>query len=122
MLPRLNLRLIQITCTALEPCVNKKSPSLRGLPTSFGPSSYNPMSDAEEALANQLETARLNSKAASCYTCGKSPAPGSKLLTCARCRVANYCSSACQKMDWKKGHKNNCGTLKQSADAWKSPA
>ncbi|KDR68267.1 hypothetical protein GALMADRAFT_146498 [Galerina marginata CBS 339.88] len=55
-----------------------------------------------------------------CWTCGKDASklgPGQQLKVCARCkpigRTIFYCSSECQKHDWKHGnprpHKNICG-------------
>jgi hypothetical protein len=43
-----------------------------------------------------------------CITCGKQVARGGgKLLRCSACHIARYCSTSCQKSDWKK-HKQNC--------------
>ena len=42
-----------------------------------------------------------------CRNCSK-PAIGIKLLKCARCQQAYYCSKECQKIDWKSGHKTVC--------------
>ncbi|KAF8597206.1 hypothetical protein BDV93DRAFT_404146, partial [Ceratobasidium sp. AG-I] len=41
-----------------------------------------------------------------CWSCGGPGQP--KLLTCAKCKKARYCSSACQLKDWKAGHKQDC--------------
>lgn len=38
-----------------------------------------------------------------CYRCGK----GGELMRCARCKKVLYCSSECQKADWR-GHKLEC--------------
>ncbi|KAJ7074572.1 hypothetical protein C8F01DRAFT_971053 [Mycena amicta] len=35
-----------------------------------------------------------------CDTCSKAPSPGEPLKTCAKCRIARYCSHRCQKSDW----------------------
>ncbi|KAF8597207.1 hypothetical protein BDV93DRAFT_527568 [Ceratobasidium sp. AG-I] len=43
-----------------------------------------------------------------CWSCGGPGQP--KLLTCAKCKKARYCSSACQLKDWKAGHKQDCKT------------
>ncbi|KAJ1446026.1 hypothetical protein M885DRAFT_276431 [Pelagophyceae sp. CCMP2097] len=49
-----------------------------------------------------------------CHMCRHCSTPqlslpaGTKLLQCARCSFAYYCSKACQKADWKAGHKAVC--------------
>ena len=42
-----------------------------------------------------------------CETCGKKEGPDTHLLKCARCRHTVYCSTSCQKKDWKE-HKKVC--------------
>ncbi len=42
-----------------------------------------------------------------CNKCGKEESGVLKLLKCSRCRMAVYCSQACQKGDWK-SHKLRC--------------
>jgi hypothetical protein len=44
---------------------------------------------------------------AACSTCGVKTG----VLTCKGCRVAKYCCAACQKKDWKSGHKHQCAWL-----------
>ncbi|KAF4686822.1 Zinc finger MYND domain-containing protein 15, partial [Perkinsus olseni] len=39
------------------------------------------------------------------------------LRTCSRCKVARYCSSQCQAMDWKAGHKRECCIIGRLLDA-----
>ncbi|CAB9518656.1 expressed unknown protein [Seminavis robusta] len=39
-----------------------------------------------------------------CFECGE---PNAK-LRCSRCKLAKYCSPACQRADWKKSHKQLC--------------
>lgn len=40
-----------------------------------------------------------------------------KLLRCAQCGLVYYCSSQCQKVDWKMGHKGLCKNLQEWRDA-----
>jgi len=42
-----------------------------------------------------------------CAACGKSPATGTLLKQCTRCRIANYCSRDCHVKDWPE-HKKVC--------------
>lgn len=44
-----------------------------------------------------------------CYNCSSS-VERNKMLTCARCGEAHYCSRSCQKADWPK-HKERCENL-----------
>lgn len=45
-----------------------------------------------------------------CHHCGKDKKEdGKELMKCSRCRIARYCSSECQRGDWKE-HKKVCGT------------
>lgn len=45
-----------------------------------------------------------------CHNCGKDKKEdGKELMKCSRCRIARYCSSECQRGDWKE-HKKVCGT------------
>ncbi|KAJ7126432.1 hypothetical protein C8R43DRAFT_706866 [Mycena crocata] len=39
-----------------------------------------------------------------CYSCNK---PGNPLRTCGKCKIARYCSTACQKSNWEV-HKQTC--------------
>ncbi|KAJ1486701.1 hypothetical protein T484DRAFT_2298631 [Baffinella frigidus] len=46
-----------------------------------------------------------------CLECGTPTPDGKKPFVCGRCKVAVYCSAACQKAHWKKeddGHKGEC--------------
>ena len=45
-----------------------------------------------------------------CGTCGTKEG---KLRVCAACGVVRYCSPACQKKDWKEGHRDACAQLKE---------
>jgi len=53
-----------------------------------------------------------------CNVCSaRKSSDGKPLQKCAGCKVALYCSSACQKKDWKKGHKQSCPQLKDGQSA-----
>ena len=61
-------------------------------------------------------------KMGQCYNPGCSH-PGrkverSKMFTCTRCGVANYCSFECQRADWKR-HKHSCGNIAEMKAAFK---
>ncbi|KAF1922016.1 hypothetical protein BDU57DRAFT_511119 [Ampelomyces quisqualis] len=48
-------------------------------------------------------------RGALCFRCFE---PADKILKCAGCRRAGYCSQACQKLDWIAVHKKQCKVLK----------
>lgn len=54
---------------------------------------------------------------ASCQHCNLKK---DRLLRCSRCQNAFYCSAACQKADWKAGHRKKCsrGSPTQAEEAW----
>jgi hypothetical protein len=47
----------------------------------------------------------------SCIICSIEASPDVLLQYCARCQSAMYCSKACQRIDWKKQHKQICKLL-----------
>jgi hypothetical protein len=55
-------------------------------------------------------------KAGFCFYCKKEQADASKLLRCSRCKICNYCSTQCQKADWK-DHKQICNVLAAGSQA-----
>jgi hypothetical protein len=48
-----------------------------------------------------------------CHHCGKTPAPGTKLQACGRCKQGCYCNRDCQAADWPE-HKAVCKVFEQS--------
>ncbi|GAQ79709.1 hypothetical protein KFL_000360260 [Klebsormidium nitens] len=50
-----------------------------------------------------------------CWQCRKE---GTALMKCAKCEKARYCSKACQKADWKSGHRDECEARKYSFAHW----
>jgi hypothetical protein len=43
-----------------------------------------------------------------CTTCGKVKMRALELKVCSGCKMAEYCSTECQTIDWKNGHKKQC--------------
>lgn len=50
-----------------------------------------------------------------CLECGEEETDELKLLRCAQCKTARYCSKECQKANWRAGHKQLCKS--RSADS-----
>jgi hypothetical protein len=48
-----------------------------------------------------------------CLACSQLPRLGGKLLACARCGSAKYCSKACQEAHWPT-HKSRCKEQRQA--------
>jgi hypothetical protein len=64
--------------------------------------------EGQKRLQDMID--RRISASRACWRCGAAEDLSlGKLLTCARCRMAVYCSRACQKRHWKDGgHKGEC--------------
>ncbi|KIW31445.1 uncharacterized protein PV07_03095 [Cladophialophora immunda] len=59
--------------------------------------------------------ANLDPKKQGCWGCNGHVSESQKLLKCGGCKVAQYCSKACQVKDWKQGrHKLVCKAMKLS--------
>ncbi|KZW01903.1 hypothetical protein EXIGLDRAFT_829805 [Exidia glandulosa HHB12029] len=54
-----------------------------------------------------------------CAVCEQAAAEDGRLLRCSQCRTVAYCSKECQKTDWKRGHKLECGNFLASK-VWNS--
>ncbi|KAJ4345367.1 uncharacterized protein N0V89_011497 [Didymosphaeria variabile] len=75
-------------------------------------------------LMASLESERLKDTCANCYIWTEGSSIGSRLYvkegttvsTCAGCKRFRYCSKACQKEAWNRGHKHECKNLKPVAD------
>eukprot|EP00037_Helgoeca_nana_P019356 m.188629 g.188629 ORF g.188629 m.188629 type:complete len:615 (+) comp24831_c0_seq1:177-2021(+) len=61
----------------------------------------------------RLEKAKRVESRLNCSTCGGT---SGKLPVCAGCGQTRYCSQACQKSDWKAGHKEVCKALKEKKE------
>ena len=49
-----------------------------------------------------------------CANCGQPSIENggsAQLKTCAKCKVVFYCSSSCQRENWREGHKKDCCAL-----------
>ncbi|EED23715.1 hypothetical protein TSTA_071180 [Talaromyces stipitatus ATCC 10500] len=76
-------------------------------------SHISPRKAAERAEVKEGARRKSTSKSArTCTHCKKreplNPRAEQKLKRCARCRSALYCSRACQRADWKRGHQRAC--------------
>jgi len=49
-----------------------------------------------------------------CHHCNSLADHNAKLLQCAGCNIARYCSRECQKAAWKSGHKMSCREMRDS--------
>eukprot|EP00878_Enallax_costatus_P009346 GHUV01009768.1.p1 GENE.GHUV01009768.1~~GHUV01009768.1.p1 ORF type:complete len:387 (+),score=74.62 GHUV01009768.1:293-1453(+) len=54
-----------------------------------------------------------------CLECGKEETDDQKLLKCATCKTARYCSKECQKAHWRNGHKQVCKAPEETSEATK---
>ncbi|KAF2707925.1 SET domain-containing protein [Pleomassaria siparia CBS 279.74] len=75
-------------------------------------------------LVASLDTERLPDTCANCYTWTEGSSIGSRLYVkegtkvsqCAGCKRFRYCSKACQKEAWNRGHKHECKNLRHVSD------
>eukprot|EP00899_Mesostigma_viride_P026483 jgi/Mesvir1/7019/Mv09150-RA.1 len=56
-----------------------------------------------------------------CNACGMVEPTDKKFPVCARCHLARYCSTECQKVDWKAGHKEACCLPRAKFPAFDNP-
>lgn len=74
----------------------------------------NPKSPQKAKRTEEKQARRKSSSnpTRTCTYCKKrelpNPRADQKLKRCARCRSALYCSRACQRADWKRGHQRTC--------------
>lgn len=74
----------------------------------------NPTSPQKAKRSDDKQARRKSSSnpTRTCTNCKKrelpNPRTDQKLKRCARCRSALYCSRACQRADWKRGHQRAC--------------
>ncbi|KAF2682373.1 SET domain-containing protein [Lentithecium fluviatile CBS 122367] len=75
-------------------------------------------------LLASLESERLKDTCANCFVWTEESSIGSRLYvkegttvqTCAGCKRFRYCSKACQKAAWNRGHKHECKNLRSVSD------
>lgn len=75
------------------------------------PDPYEMLLLSDDALRQNRRHIKPALEAKRCSACLKSETDlgaDTKLMACARCGVPLYCSKDCQKIDWKKGHKERC--------------
>ncbi|KAF6261463.1 hypothetical protein COO60DRAFT_1636758 [Scenedesmus sp. NREL 46B-D3] len=73
------------------------------------------MDDSTAIVAlQQHRLLELSKFARLCHACCKPEDAATKLLKCSACGCVSYCCSACQKSDWKAGHKQVCKDLAAS--------
>jgi hypothetical protein len=58
--------------------------------------------------------------AATTRSCNSCRSVREDLLTCQGCSSVFYCNADCQKLDWKKSHKNNCKRLRDEREKKKT--
>ena len=65
----------------------------------------------DEAAGDDAEELRLCSHA----RCGRRETRRHEFRRCSVCGSANYCSRACQALDWKRAHRGRCGAAAAAA-------
>jgi hypothetical protein len=72
--------------------------------------------DVAQAFGHDAVAEKLSKYTACCACCQKKKGTADvKLLACSRCLKTYYCSSQCQKQDWKL-HKKTCAAAAAAAD------
>jgi hypothetical protein len=82
-----------------------------------GTSSDGDRGNSEACPASSDATAPVNSALVECAVCHRKPGgPGvpATLKLCGGCKVTRYCSTECQRKDWKMGHKAVCLAFQQA--------
>lgn len=83
-----------------------------------GKSNEQPQNEAKYIEEEKKENNSTPSAKLACNACGKSDV---ELLKCGGCGNVRYCSSDCQKKDWK-NHKPNCNFKPKATEKIKEPA
>ena len=55
----------------------------------------------------------------SCWECQSVPVSNKPLACCSKCKTACYCSSACQRIAWKSGHRAKCPQAQEKANQFR---
>ncbi|KAI4708948.1 hypothetical protein J4E89_006350 [Alternaria sp. Ai002NY15] len=105
-------------------CTNSKGESIgNGLFANRRFGSGEEIASFTRPLVASLETERLLDTCANCYLWTEGSSTGTRLYVpegakvnkCAACQIFRYCSKACQKDAWNRGHKHECKMLKPTA-------
>ena len=105
----------------------KKCPDLKqqrsGIDHIYSWAHYAPQSWFEEQRKHEaaIEDAKNNKGAAPlfklCSYCSAPESTNLKHKNCSACKQVRYCATDCQRMHWRKGHKDECKTLQAKAKA-----
>ncbi|EMD62868.1 hypothetical protein COCSADRAFT_144768 [Bipolaris sorokiniana ND90Pr] len=105
-------------------CVNNKGESVgNGLFANQRFGAGEEIARFKRPLVGSLETERLLDTCANCYLWTEGASAGTRLYVpegaevskCAACQRFRYCSKACQKEAWNRGHRHECKILKPMA-------
>ncbi|KAF1842697.1 SET domain-containing protein [Cucurbitaria berberidis CBS 394.84] len=105
-------------------CLNSKGESIgRGVFASGDFGAGEQLAAFQRPLVGSLDTERLLDTCANCYIWTEGSSTGTRLYVpedtnvqkCAGCQRFRYCSKACQKEAWHRGHKHECKLLKPMA-------
>ncbi|CAO2656624.1 Nn.00g054270.m01.CDS01 [Neocucurbitaria sp. VM-36] len=105
-------------------CLNRKGESIgRGVFANQDFGAGEQVASFQRPLAGSLDAERLHDTCANCYIWTEGSSTGTRLYVpegtnvqkCAGCQRFRYCSKACQKEAWNRGHKYECKLLKPMA-------
>ncbi|KAL1794958.1 hypothetical protein ACET3X_006774 [Alternaria dauci] len=102
-------------------CINSKGESIgHGVFANRRFGAGEEIASFKRPLVGSLETERLSDTCANCYLWTEGSSTGTRLYVpegarvnkCTGCQRFQYCSKACQKKAWDRGHKHECKILK----------
>jgi hypothetical protein len=71
--------------------------------------------EVRRAVNEHNQTSFVSLPPAQCDECGSDTYTG-KLNKCGVCLVSYYCTKSCQRIAWRAGHKQECGTLREQCE------